>query len=153
MGWLILATAFMPMSDKEDSLSDLAYWGTALVLGVGYLASGINKLSSPSWLNGDAILYIAENPVAHVYISKLAPYFNTFPILITKTLTWLILSIELLFLPLFFFSKTRKWIWILATLWHIGALITVYLPFVSVGMIIFHFYLFDLNWFNKKGKD
>lgn len=151
LGWLILSTIFLPMTKKQQSdsrINKLVYWGAAVVLGLGYFVSGINKFGSPSWLNGEAFRFIISNPIARMYLLPLEMSLDSIPNICIQFMSWFVLAIEILFLPLFLISATRRWAWLLATAWHIGALILLDIPFVSLGMVLFHLYLYDRQWFS-----
>lgn len=115
-----------------------------ILLAAGYTFSGITKLSSPSWVDGSAIHYLLENPLARPGIFRDAMLGLPAPSL--KILTWFTLGAELLFLPLAGWKKSRPWIWLTLVFLHLGIIMVVDFADLSLGMLMIHAFTFDRRW-------
>ncbi len=123
----------------------VAFWGAWLLMATGYTASGIIKLESPSWVNGTAFLHLIENPLARPgFIRDLLV---AAPGSVHAALTWFVLAMEILFLPLCFFRTGRLIAWSAMLAMHIGILTTVDFADLSFGMVMIHLFTFDPRWF------
>jgi hypothetical protein len=146
IGWLLLALAII--SSKPEKIRHELFFGAWLLLALGYFISGIAKAQSPSWQDGSAIYHVITNPLARDYI------FRDFLLQIPKdflmALTYLILSLELLFLPLSFFPRTRFLVWLLMVLSHLGILLVINFTDLTLGMLLVHVFTFDPRWLKSK---
>jgi len=158
LGFMLLCFCLVPKGEpltpfaKEQksswSMPPLLYYGAFAVLAFSYTASGLHKLiHSPSWLDGSALMFILESPLARD--SDLGNLLTTYPYFLT-TLTYLTLLGELLFLPLAISPLSRKYIWILMTLMHLGVLALVNFPELTLSILLFHFFIFDSKWLSLK---
>lgn len=124
------------------------YWAAWLLLAVGYTFSGCVKLSSPSWVDGSAMLHLLNNPLARPGwfrdLSLAAPADAL------KLLTWVALAGEILFLPLSLARRGRlvAWLWMLAM--HLGILLVVDFADLTCGMVMIHLFTFDPDWLPAK---
>jgi predicted DCC family thiol-disulfide oxidoreductase YuxK len=117
-------------------------------MSLAYTISGIDKLMSASWFDGSAIHHLLTNPLARN--TPLRLLFLELPKPIIQLMTWSILAIEVLFLPLALTPKTRKWIWFAMVLMHLGILVIVDFADLTFGMLMIHLFTFDENWFSSK---
>jgi predicted DCC family thiol-disulfide oxidoreductase YuxK len=115
-----------------------------LLLAAGYTFSGHTKLHSPSWLDGSAMQYLLENPLARP--GWMRDVMLLLPDGVLKGLTWFTLGAELLFLPLACLRKTRPWIWLILLLMHLGIIAVVDFADLSFGMLMIHAFTFDHRW-------
>lgn len=157
VGWMLLAHAFLAPRpygsvegrDQQDAGSSwrfaqplhLAAW---LVLAAGYSYSGYTKLVSPSWLDGTAFTYVLESPLARP--SGVRDLLLALPEFFRAGMTWGALGLELLFLPLAFFTRVRPWIWIAMLLMHFGLITLIDFADLSLGMVMIHLFTFDPAW-------
>ncbi len=146
IGWVLLALAYI--NYRKDKICENLYWGGWVLLAVGYTISGIAKLRSPSWVDGTAILKVFYNPLARDYF--LIDTLKYLPLLLFKILNWFILILEIIFLPLFFIKKTRKYIWHLMIFLHFGILLFINFTDLTLGMLIIHLFTIDWNWYFSK---
>jgi predicted DCC family thiol-disulfide oxidoreductase YuxK/uncharacterized membrane protein YphA (DoxX/SURF4 family) len=116
-----------------------------LIAGLAYCASGIDKLGSPSWVDGSAIHHLLHNPLARDWF--LRDLLLHLPFGIINFLTWFTLALEIGFCVLCIFRKTRLWAWILIMLMHLGILSVVSFADLTFGMMMVHFFTFDPRWF------
>jgi len=160
VGWLLLCCAVIPKgeplsmskssSDKKWQMPTILFVGAWALMAIGYTISGFDKFASPSWRDGSAILHLLENPLARDY--WLRDLLVQLPISIIKLKTWLVLFLEMAFLPLALFRPTRKWIWLAMIFMHLGILMIVDFADLTLGMLMIHWFTFDASWFKAKPK-
>jgi hypothetical protein len=116
-----------------------------LIMGVSYTASGLHKLQCESWLNGDALYYVLSGPLArqdNLIVSSILQNPG-----IIQLMTWSSLFLEISFLFLGTFYRTRKLYWTMFMGFHAGILFTVNFSDLTLGMIMAHLFTFDVTWF------
>lgn len=162
IGWILLSCALIPTGEKFLFLSrkkniepqnnlwempDVVYYGFWIILGVSYTASGLHKLicENNSWIDGTALYYVLtgplarpNNPINELLVSN---------IFLTKLLTWGSLALELSYLFIGTFYRTRKYYWIASMGFHLGIICTVNFTDLTLGMIVAHLFSFDPSWF------
>ena len=111
------------------------------VLALSYSYSGYTKLLSPSWVSGDTVAYVLQNPLARDW--WLRDLFLSLPSEILTGITWFILVIELLYAPLALIAKLRPWLWNSMLLVQFGFLMLLDFPDLTFGMLVFHLLTFD----------
>ena len=156
-GWLLLASVLIPSGEplslgKKDpnwSLPKELYYGMWLIIGLSYSASGINKLGSISWRNGEALAIIFEGPLVRVWMSDIL---QRLPIGLVKMISWFSLWLEVLYAPLCLFRQTRFLAWIMMVILHLGVLGALNIGNVTFAMLITHFFVFDVRWLSAKVK-
>jgi hypothetical protein len=157
-GWLLLACVLIPQGEpwaltrknNEWKMPPLVFNGAWLIFAFGYFASGIDKLFSPSWLDGTAIEKILDSPLAFRFSQSTA---HMMPAAVLNGINWLVIAAEMACLPLAIFSKTRKWAWLSVTLLQACILFTLNIPVIVFGMLSIHLFVIDHGWFvNKKRK-
>ncbi|MEM1083395.1 MAG: DCC1-like thiol-disulfide oxidoreductase family protein [Verrucomicrobiota bacterium] len=160
VGLLLLLCALVPKGEplsfggkSRDWAMPGWIWRCAWVLmAVGYSFSGWTKLSSPSWIDGTAMKYLLENPLARDAWTR--DLMLMLPDAILAGLTWLTLLAELLFLPLAMWRKSRPWIWLLLVGMHLGIIVVVDFADLSLGMLMIHLFTFDSAWLPpRKGRE
>ena len=155
IGWLLLCCAIIPSGEalsvskakKEWKLPRILFIGAWAIMAISYTLSGIDKFNSPSWFNGSAILHLLNNPLARDWF--LRDFLLSLPKVLIYLMTWSILTLEILFLPLSIWSKTRKYAWLLMVLMHFGILLIVDFADLTFGMLMIHGFTFDKNWIKK----
>jgi len=157
IGLLLALCALVPGGEKWSLSKGNPDWAmpvwvlrTAwILLAAGYTFSGIIKLSSPSWIDGSAMAYLMENPLARPGI--LREVMMRLPWGLLSLLTWFTLAVELLYLPLACWKKSRPWIWLVMVVLHIGIIFVVDFADLSLGMLMVHALTFDRKWLVKFG--
>lgn len=151
VGWLLLLHAAVPRPARGD-VAALASWrlpraffvAAWILLALSYTHSGYTKLFSPSWVSGDAVAIVLENPLARDH--WLRAWLLTWPDWTLRALTWSILFVELYFAPFALVRILRPWIW--------GAMLAVQLGFLSLlnfadltaPMLLFHLLTLEPRW-------
>ncbi len=121
-----------------------------LLLAIGYTFSGIIKLQSPSWVDGTALIHLANNPLARP--GFLRDFLLSLPDQFLHLLTWASLLGEIVFLPLSFFKKGRLVVWAVMLSMHLGILLVVDFIDLTAAMVLIHLFLFDPDWFRPRKK-
>ena len=151
IGLLLLFIAIIPKGEpwaREKTNSQFkfpkeihtALW---LLLALGYTVSGLHKVGAPSWINGMALQYILENPLARDTV--LRDILLQVPILLMIS-TWLALGLEILYLPLSLFKRLRPFVWLSMVGMHIGILLTIDFADLTIGVLMIHLFTFDSRW-------
>lgn len=154
LGWLLLACAIvpnerllrppLPKADPEWSIPVPLYAGAWLLLGLGYTASGIHKLASPSWLDGTALRHVIELPLARDTALRTA--LLAVPESASAALTYAALLAELSALPLFLLPRARPFAWGGLVAMQLGILCVLDFADLTLGMLLFHAFVFDARW-------
>lgn len=153
VGWLLLASAVIrsgePMSIFPKARSDWKmnpwlFTGGWLLLIVGYTFSGLHKADAESWQNGLAIKYVLELPPSRDW--WLRDTLLNLPEFMLRLITWGTLLLEILFLPLCLFKKTRLPATIGMLGMHLGILATVSIADLTFGMFMIHLFLVEPDW-------
>jgi len=119
----------------------LAAWA---VLALSYTYSGYTKLLSPSWVAGDNIAFVLQNPLARPWL--LRDFFLWLPPIFLTILTWTVLYVELLFAPIALWSRARPWIWLAMFIIQFGFLFLLNFADLTTGMLLFHLLTFNPAW-------
>lgn len=156
-GLLLLLTALTPSGEafilKKPSqpnwnmpyMIPITAW---ILLSVGYTFSGFMKLDSPSWIDGSALKLVLENPLARP--NFLRDLLLQLPEFALSLLTWSTLLLELLFLPLALYKKTRPWAWLAMIGMHLGIMLVIDFADLSIGMLMVHLFTYQPSWFTSK---
>jgi len=139
---LLLLCAVIPSGEgfgMEQKRIDWAMPRMAVVcawvlMAAGYSFSGALKLGSPSWIDGSSLYHLLENPLARVGD------------LVLQCMTWSVLWLELLFVPLVLLTRVRGWAWLAMVGMHIGIMMTVDFADLSMGMLMVHLFTFQREW-------
>ena len=161
VGWMLLAHLFVPSLPRgplpEVAASDTsANWkmprplfaAAWIVLALAYSYSGYTKLLSPSWVTGDAIGYVLQNPLARDYF--LRDWFLALPAGALRILTWSVMGIELLFAPLALIGRARPILWGAMFVVQLGFLCLLNFADLTSPMLLFHLLTFDPKWIPAK---
>lgn len=157
VGWLLLAHACLPTapygswaarnrSDPADAwqMTPSIYAAAWILMAVGYTYSGLWKLTSPSWLDGTALIRVMENPLAR--LSPIRDLLLSLPEWLLHLQTWGALALEISFAPLALFARVRPWIWLLMLMMHFALMAVVDFADLSLGMAMLHLFTFDPAW-------
>jgi hypothetical protein len=154
IGWLLLVCAVIPAGEQGSFSKHKTGWSVPVLIekaawiffALGYFLSGIDKLQSPSWMDGSAFKKILDCPLGYQwnhYITQGLP--GTFFYLFN----WVALGLEMICLPLALFKQTKRWAWCAATLLQAGILLTMNIAPIVFGMLTIHIFLFEAAWFRK----
>jgi hypothetical protein len=153
VGLMLALCAIVPkgepacLGQKQVSTWAMPVWvfrAAWILLAAGYSFSGVAKCFSPSWIDGSAMSYLLTNPLARPgfmleLMQSLAPE-------ILMLLTWATLALEVIFLPLAIWKRSRPWVWFAMILLHIGIVLVIDFADLSLGMLMIHAFTFDPNW-------
>lgn len=162
VGWMLLAHLLIPGSpygslasrDRENPAGEwfmprAVFVAGTVILGISYSYSGYTKLLSPSWVEGQTLAYVLENPLARDWF--LRDLFLQLPAGILSGITWFILYVELLYAPLLLIRCLRPWLWLGMLMVQFGFLFLLNFPDLTIAMILFHLFTFDPEWLvNRK---
>lgn len=153
VGWLLLATAVIrsgePLSvwPKKDTPWKMNPWifnGAWWILIIGYSFSGIHKAMAESWQNGYALKYVLELPTTRDWWPK--DVLLQLPDFFLRSMTWGTLALEIFFLPLCLWKKTRVPATIAMIGMHLGILTTVSIADLTFGMFMIHLFVVESDW-------
>ncbi|MBI4179231.1 lipase maturation factor family protein [bacterium] len=154
VGLLLLFSAIIPPGEpallrqaktKADWRMPASLFVTAwMLMAAGYSFSGIVKLSSPSWVDGTALIHVASNPLARPGCVR--EIFLGLPTWVLRCATWGSLVMEIAFLPLCLHPKTRPLAWLSMVAMHFGILSIVDFADLTFGMLMIHLFTFDPSW-------
>lgn len=119
----------------------LAAW---VVLGLSYSYSGYTKLLSPSWVAGDNIRFVLDNPLARDWL--LRDFMLWLPPILISLLTWFVLVVELFWAPIALWRPARPWVWAAMLFVQFGFLFLLNFADLTIGMLLFHLFTFDPAW-------
>lgn len=152
VGWLLLLCAVIPNGEawsrwprasKDWKMPNGAIQVVWIVLGVGYLASGVDKLTSPSWRDGSAIRTVLTSPIAHWdFIADCA---RQLPNSVVHALSWSVLVFEISFFWLSWSRWTRPLAWIAATAMHLAIRATLNLHTVTDPFLVSQVLILDVK--------
>ncbi len=134
--------------DGGWTLSPSVFLAGWVVLAVSYSYSGYTKLLSPSWVGGDTIAYVLQNPLARSW--ALRDLFLWLPPELLTALTWIVLYVELLFAPIVLWKAARAWMWLAMLLIQFGFLFLLNFADLTIGMLLFHMFTFNPSWLPGK---
>ena len=166
VGLLLILCALLPPGDRLSIASifrrdanghgdswqfpALVYWTAWILLAAGYTFSGLVKLGSPSWVNGEAMTMLLENPLARNGIFRQMAL--ELPSFVLKLLTWSALGLELIFLFASFSRLARMWTWTLMIGMHLGIVLVVDFADLTLGMLMIHLFVLDPDWFPEPAR-
>jgi predicted DCC family thiol-disulfide oxidoreductase YuxK len=161
VGWALLAHAFLPRApygswEARGRLDPGGGWrftpsifaAAWIVMAVGYSYSGITKLQSPSWISGEAITRVLENPLARP--GALRDLVLGLPPAVLALATWAALALEIAFAPLALVRRFRPWLWLAMLGLHVSLIALIDFADLSLGMVMFHLLTFDPAWIPRR---
>lgn len=132
VGVVLLAHACTRGGRPSTAMLTSAWWLMAL----GYAYSGYTKLVSPSWLDGTAVRFILENPLARP--TALREAVLSLPDWCFAIATYSTLALELAF-PLLSLSRRGRTIaWLAMLGLHLGLVALIDFADLTLGMIVLH---------------
>ncbi len=150
--WLLLATLVVPSGEPlrlfkkapapgwffPEPLRKAAW----VVLAVGYTSAGLFKVfqSESFWLRGSALKYLVSEGLARR--TWYGEWHAWVPDFIYIGTNWLLIAVQLFALPLLMTKKSRLFLWWSMVLFHVGAMLTLRLTSVSLGMLVFHLFIY-----------
>ncbi len=151
LGWLCLVFVVIPSGlpfslgrrNKEWEMPRFVFGGAWVVLAFSYFNSGILKALTPGWLAGSELGRIAQIP--YLIYSWTISLAESMPLLFI-VLNWFVVAIEIGAIFTAVSGSYRRYFWFFSTVMHLGILGMMDLAQVSLGMLIFHLFLFDPNW-------
>jgi hypothetical protein len=155
VGWLLLASIVIPPGEpyaiarrahpgSPSHVPRVLWVGGWLLLAFGYTISGVEKLGSPSWIDGSAMRWVLEGPVARD--TALTAWTATLSPSLLALATWAVLALELTFAPLACFAVGRRVAWVAMVAVHVAVVALLDIATVSAGMLIFHLFVLDPRW-------
>ena len=155
VGLLLLLTVLVPATEPlrafrretptgEFYVPGAVYWTAWALLALGYAFSGVVKLGSPSWIDGTAVWHVLQNPLARD--SWLRDVMVSAPPWVFRLMTWNALALELLFLPLALWRRTRPMVWLAMVGMHVGIVALLDFADLSAGMLMAHLFTIDSRW-------
>lgn len=153
VGWLLLASSVIrsgeplsvwPKRRHDWTMNSWIFTGAWMLLIVGYSFSGIHKAMAESWQNGYAIKYVLELPTTRDYWFK--DFLLSLPDIFHQLNTWGTLALEIFFLPLCLFRKTRVYATLAMIGMHLGILSTVSIADLTFGMLMYHLFVVESDW-------
>ncbi len=156
LGWLLLLHAFVPPrpfgsmagrlrgTDPDWRLPTHLFLAAWVILALSYSYSGWTKLESPSWVDGNTIRLVLENPLARDHL--LREWVLATPPGFLQLLTWLVMCLELLFAPLALIRRLRPWLWLAMLLAQCGFLVFLNFADLTFPMLLVHLLTFDPAW-------
>jgi predicted DCC family thiol-disulfide oxidoreductase YuxK len=157
VGFMLLAHLFIPAApfgavsargradpDAGWAMPKVVFLAAWVVLALSYTYSGYTKLLSPSWIAGDNIAYVLQNPLARPWL--LRDFFLWLPPVFLTLLTWTVLYVELFFAPLALWARARPWIWLAMFVIQFGFLFLLNFADLTAGMLLFHLFTFNPAW-------
>ena len=151
VGWLLLLHAAL-LRPEDSDLASRAEWrlptpffiAAWIVLAVSYSYSGYTKLLSPSWVSGDAVALVLENPLARDHF--LRAWLLTWPSWVLRGLTWGILFVELFFAAFALLRSFRPWLWIAMLFVQLGFLSLLNFADLTAPMLLLHLLTLEPRW-------
>jgi predicted DCC family thiol-disulfide oxidoreductase YuxK len=139
--WAARARAF---AGKQWRMSDSIYAVVWMLMAVGYSYSGATKLASPSWMNGRALSYMIDNPLARAGL--VSDVLLTLPDALLRLATWGAMAFELGFAPLALVRRLRPWLWGGMLCMHLCLIVAINFADLSIGMVMLHLFTFNPAW-------
>lgn len=126
------------MDTSSDELLNEARIGAYASTCLGYAFSGMLKAGSPSWSSGNAVHIISKGVTARPICcySWMASFLCT----LSPLLTWSVLAFELLGFSLLasFGDQSRRAAVVMSATMHLGLLVIVDVPWISLHMLAHH---------------
>jgi predicted DCC family thiol-disulfide oxidoreductase YuxK len=161
VGWMLIAHVFTPPAPygswarrreadpgwtwRQPRLIRRVAW---FLMAAGYTFSGITKLTSPSWIDGTAVIRVLESPLARPTFLREAVL--SLPAGLLQALALALLAFEILFLPLSISRRLRPILWAGMLAMHAGLLLFVDFADLTFGMVMLHLFTFDPRWLPPK---
>ena len=161
LGFLLVLHAFVPSrpfgslaawrvggADRNWRLPRHLHHAAWVVLALSYSHSGITKLFSESWTDGQSIRLVLENPLARDH--ALRDVVLALPPVFLECLTWGVLWVELLFAPLVLIPRLRPVLWSMMLCAQAGFLVFLNFADLTAPMLLAHLLTFDPRWLQRR---
>ncbi|HJY77741.1 MAG TPA: DCC1-like thiol-disulfide oxidoreductase family protein [Burkholderiales bacterium] len=148
LGWMLLAHVVMPKPALDWKMPRPIYFAAWAVLALSYSYSGYTKLLSPSWVAGDTLAFVLQNPLARDYF--LREWALALPESALRLVTWAILYVELFFALLVLSRRVRPVAWATMLTAQFGFLFLLNFPDLTTPMLLFHLLTFDPAWLKAR---
>lgn len=158
VGWLLLAFVLVPGGEplrlggkkrnRDWYMPAPLFWGAWALLAVSYTLSGLDKLGSQSWVDGNALYYLLQNPLARD--SMLRNLLLDLPRWCFSLLTWGTLALEIGFGFLCLSKKARPVAWFAMVAMHLGIILLIDFADLTLGVLMLHFFVYDPRWLGKR---
>jgi len=122
-------------SPRVAAEKTLVFWAW-LVMAIAYTASGLDKLSSASWVDGSALRHVLSNPLARD--NGLRDALLATPPMVLQMGTWMSLAAEIAFVPATWFRATRKFASLALIAMHLGIIAVINFTDLTVGVLTIH---------------
>ncbi len=139
-----------PRPPAEWGLPAGVFFAAWAMLALGYAFSALGKLQSPSWLEGGAIGQLLQDPLART--GWLRDTVLAWPEWVRAGLGWGLLAVELAFLPLALWRRTRAWAWSLALVVQVLLCALSAGAALAPGLVLLHALAFDPNWLPPRAR-
>ncbi|MGE0821796.1 MAG: DCC1-like thiol-disulfide oxidoreductase family protein [Candidatus Binatia bacterium] len=157
IGWMLLAHACLPTAPygswaargRPDpagqwQMPPAIYAVAWMLMAVGYTYSGVSKLTSPSWIDGTALMQVLQNPLARPGIVR--EVFLSLPEPLLRGMSWGALALECAFAPLVLWPWLRPWLWGGMLCMHVALMGVIDFADLSLGMVMLHLFTFNPAW-------
>jgi predicted DCC family thiol-disulfide oxidoreductase YuxK len=125
-------------------MADSIYTVVWILMALGYTYSGATKLASPSWMNGKALSYMIDNPLARAGL--VSQILLSLPDVVLRLATWGAMAVELCFAPLALIRRLRPWLWAGMFGMHFCLIVAINFADLSLGMVMLHLFTFNPAW-------
>jgi hypothetical protein len=154
VGWLLLACAIIPGGEswygdcsRRWYMPKTVYWGAWFLVAMSYTISGLHKLQCVSWRDGSALYHVLSTPLARD--NWLTHGLLDLHPVVLQVMTYVSLILEITFLPLGIFARTRALYWTMFCMFHVGILFTVNFADLTLGVCLIHWFIFDHRWMDN----
>jgi hypothetical protein len=155
MGMLLLLTATVPPGEPWSLTRPATHrawffplWtfrAAWILMAAGYTIGGVDKLLfSPSWTDGTAVRHVLNLPLARP--GMLRDLLLNLPQWMLSILTFAVLALEILAVPLCLYRRTRPWYWLAMVATHGVIILLIDFADLSIGMLMLHLFTLDPEW-------
>jgi hypothetical protein len=136
LGWLALLNLFISF-DQQESPDEVSFAAWCFFAGT-YTMSGLKKLMTIEWRQGSAIELILKNEISRFDFS--AQMTNMIHYL-SPVLSYSVIFLELFALFFIWKRKTKYFLLGASFLMHLGILVLLRIEDLTIGILVFHFFL------------
>lgn len=125
--WMVLLRQHASKGSAEF-LSLLAFWMIRAQLLFTYLATGLNKLTGTSWLDGTAVGIVSGDP-------QFGPHWLASWPFISALVTWGLLAFQFAFPLSVWWRRSRYWAFAFGIAFHLGTAVFIDIPQMGLAFI------------------